>query len=213
MTPTEKTAKSFVVSSMINRLERTYQDFIQDIKGFDKIPWFFRDHLYSPPNKDARDAALDNLYGKLKSVTGPEMTENIHQLILLNKLTDELDLETAQVLLGSYWKGGLPEESNLTIEILNESIQQAGRFEDREQQIDMISDSLKFFFNLSKLPLIRLVMAPIKVAASMVGAADLVGTMEAGYELSRGIKKMEPFMIAFTEREKLLIRALAGSNS
>lgn len=48
----------------------------------------------------------------------------------------------------------------------------------------MVSDALTFFFSLSKLPLIKLVMAPIKVAASLVGAMDLISTMEAGYALS-----------------------------
>ncbi len=196
---------------MLDSLEATYQDFITGKKGYDKIGDFFRLHLYSPPNKEARDAALDDLYAKLKSVTGKEMTENIHKLIVLNKLTDELDLETARVLLAGKFKGveaGDLEQISLTAEELNAAIAEAGRFEDREKQIDMVCESLIFFFALSKLPLIRLVLAPIKVAASMVGAMDLVGTMEAGYDLSRGIKDMQEFVDAFTEREKTLIRSL-----
>ena len=196
---------------MIDRLELTYQDFILEKKGYEKIADFFRLHLYSPPNKEARDAALDDLYSKLKSVTGKEMTENIHKLIILNKLTDELDLETARVLLAGRLKNADLNQATLTLDELNEAISEAGRFEDRESQIDMVCESLTFFFALSKLPLIRLVLAPIKVAASMVGALDLVGTMEAGYELSRGIKDMQEFVVAFTEREKALIRSLSAT--
>ncbi len=210
MTPEEQNAKSRVVSTTIDRLEKTYADFIEQ-PGYSGIPNFFREHLYSPPNKEARDAALDQLYQKLKSVTGKEMTENIHQLILLNKLTDELDLDTARILLNGKWKGRSAadlENAELTIEELNEAVAEAGRFEEREQQIIMVGESLRFFFTLSKLPLIRLVLAPIKVAASMVGAMDLVSTMEAGYELSRGIKDMKPFTDAFNEREKELLHSL-----
>ena len=196
---------------MIDRLESTYQDFITEKKGYDKIGDFFRHHLYSPPNKEARDAALDDLYLKLKSVTGKEMTENIHKLIILNRLTDELDLDTARVLLNGKLKDVDLATATLTPDELNEAIAEAGRFEDRESQIDMVCESLTFFFALSKLPLIRLVLAPIKVAASMVGAMDLVGTMEAGYELSRGIKDMQEFVDAFTEREKALIRSLSAT--
>lgn len=201
---------------MIDRLETTYQDFITGKRGYDKIGDFFRMHLYSPPNKEARDAALDDLYLKLKSVTGKEMTENIHKLIVLNKLTDELDLETARVLLAGKFKGVDVSDLNqlsLSAEELNEAISEAGRFADREKQIDMVCESLTFFFALSKLPLIRLVLAPIKVAASMVGAMDLVGTMEAGYDLSRGIKDMQEFVDAFTEREKTLIRSLGNATA
>ncbi|MCB1316247.1 MAG: hypothetical protein KDK34_20450 [Leptospiraceae bacterium] len=196
---------------MIDRLEDTYADFIQNVKGFDTIPEFFREHLYSPPNKEARDAALDNLYQKLKSVTGEEMTANIHRLILLNKLTDELDLETAQVLLKTDLKK-VPDIENaaLSVDQLNRAIQQAGRFEDRVRQIEMVAEALSFFFALSKLPMIRLVLAPIKVAASMVGALELVGTMEAGYNISKNIKDMKPFTEAFVEREKELLASLAS---
>ena len=44
-------------------------------------------------------------------------------------------------------------------------------------------------------------LAPIKVAASLVGAMDLISTMEAGYALSRNIKDMTPFVEAFVKRE------------
>ncbi|MCB1325997.1 MAG: hypothetical protein H7A21_15300 [Spirochaetales bacterium] len=209
VTPDEKKAKAIVVDAMISRLEQTYADFIADVKGFDQIPYFFRDHLYSPPNKEARDAALDSLYAKLKSVTGEEMTENIHQLIKLNKLTDDLDLETARVLLKKDLKGKDLDTTRITIDQLNRSLQEVGRAEDRERQIDMVCECLQFFFTLSKLPLIRLVLAPIKVAASMVGAMELVRTMEAGYAVSRGIKDMRPFTDAFQKREKDLIRELS----
>lgn len=210
MTPEERQAKQLVVSAMIDRLESTYADFIQGIKGFETIPSFFRLHLYSPPNKEARDAALDQLYNKLRSVTGEEMTQNIHQLILLNRLTDELDLDTARVALQGPLRRRNLEDTAISIDELNDCVTRAGRFEDRKQQVQMVADSLGFFFTLSKLPLIKLVMAPIKVAASMVGALELVGTMEAGYEVSRGIKDMRVFTEAFVERESALIEQLAG---
>jgi len=200
VSPEEKEAVALVVSLTITRLEDTYADFISQ-KGFDQIPSFFREHLYSPPNKEARDQALDSLYAKLKSVTGPEMTENIHKLILVNRLTDELDLETARVLLKGPLKNG---NKDLTLAQLNQAVGEAGRHEDRVRQVDMIADSLTFFFSLSKLPLIKLVMAPIKVAASLVGAMELTQTMEAGYNLSRNIKDMKPFVEAFMERERKL---------
>jgi hypothetical protein len=215
VTPEEKQAKHLVVQTMIDRLTLTYSDFIQGVRGYEQIPEFFREHLYSPPNKEARDAALDQLYSKLRSITGQEMTENIHKLILLNRLTDDLDLETARVALqgplGKY--NGELSEATFTIEELNECVSLAGRFEDRVRQVEMVADSLGFFFTLSKLPLIKLVMAPIKVAASMVGAMDLVGTMEAGYNVSRNIKDMREFTDAFIKRETALIEGLAARNA
>lgn len=201
----EKEASDLVVKLMIDRLVVTYADFIEQ-KQYQNIPIFFRDHLYAPPNKEARDQALDSLYEKLKSVTGPEMTENIHKLVILNKLTDDLDLDTARCLLDGPLKGQTDlSAAELSRDDLEEAIAKVGRKEDRLQQVDMVVESLQFFFSLSKLPLIKLVMAPIKVAASLVGAMSLVETMEAGYNLSREIKQMQPFLDSFKERETELI--------
>ena len=134
------------------------------------------------------------------SVTGPEMTENIHNLIVLIQLTDALDLQTAQVVLDGPMKGKSADEiaeASMTTQELNRCIGLAGCWEDRHRQVDMIGNTLTFFFTLSKLPLIKLVMAPIRVAASLVGAGELVDTMETGYQISRNIKDMKPFVDAF----------------
>ncbi len=198
LTEEEKNVRLIVVHRTIDRLAVMYQDWISQ-KGFDGIPDFFRHHLYAPANKEARDQALDNLYQKLKSVTGPEMTANIHMLIELNKLTDDLDLDTAKVLIARNQAPSKPED--LSFDQLFDAIRSAGRKEDRKRQVQMVADALTFFFSLSKLPLIKLVMAPIKVAASLVGAMDLISTMEAGYALSRNIRDMTPFVEAFVKRE------------
>lgn len=200
----ENSVRLLVVNRTIDRLAVMYSDWISQ-KGYEGIPDFFRHHLYAPANKAARDAALDSLYNKLKSVTGPEMTANIHMLIELNKLTDDLDLDTARVLLAGTLKRKKPEE--IDFEDLTSAIREAGRKEERKRQVQMVADSLTFFFSLSKLPLIKLVMAPIKVAASLVGAMDLISTMEAGYNLSRTIKDMGPFVDSFCKREIEFIEA------
>lgn len=217
VTEQEGSAIALVVKRSIDRLEQTYADTFENGSGYEYIPPFFRHHLYNPPNKEARDAALDNLYLKLKKVTGQEMAENIHKLIILNKLTDDLDLETGRTLL----KGPLKETEDidnfeLSFEQLLQAISETNRFDDRYKQISLVGDTLNFFFQLSKLPLIKLVMAPIRVAASIVGAMTLIETMEAGYKLSEHIKDMAPFVEIFTEREGDFIKKaeeLHGKNN
>lgn len=189
--------RTLVVLATIERLKITYADQLI-MKGYDAIPDFFQNHLYCPPNKVERDMALEKLYEKLKTIAGKAMTENIHQLILLNQLTDSLDSDAAEVILVN---NKIDENGFITVENLNQSIIEAGRIEDRKRQIQMVADALSFFYSLSKLPLIKLVMAPIKVAASMVGATSLTETMEAGYNLTSNIKDLSPFIKIFVERE------------
>lgn len=193
-----------VVRSTIERLRHTYSDLLTSIKGYDGIPGFFENNLYAPTNKEERDNALESLYEKLKTVAGKAMTDNIHQIILLNKLTDSLDFDTAKLVIENNLmeNGGIPQEN------LYAALGAVGRFEDRRTQIAMVGDTLKFFFSLSKLPMVKLIMAPIKVAASMVGATSLVDTMEAGYNLSSKIKDLQPFIDSFIDRENRLLGKL-----
>ncbi|AAS71632.1 FFLEELY motif protein [Leptospira interrogans] len=192
-----------VVRATIERLRTTYSDLLV-VKGYDGIPDFFEFNLYSPSNKEERDNALESLYEKLKTVAGKSMTENIHQIILLNRLTDSLDYDTAKVVI----ENNLIEDGKISRNNLYAAMGEANRFDERKTQIQMVGNTLKFFFSLSKLPMIKLVMAPIKVAASMVGANSLVETMEAGYELSSKIKDLNPFIDAFLDREIRLITKL-----
>lgn len=201
-----ETIRQIVVHRTIERLESDYSDFIEGVKGFSAIPEFFRDYLYSPPNKEKRDATLEQLYGKLKSITGPEMTENIRKVILLIRISDDLDRSTARALLDGPLKNDPAAHATISDDELEEAIFRAGNYEKRIEQIELTCETMSFFFALSKLPFIKLVMAPIKVAASLVGAEELVNTMEKGYEISREIKDIKPFVQAFRERETAYLK-------
>jgi len=195
-------AKQIVVNQIIERLEQHYEDYIKNVQGFKEIPAFFRYHLYAPSNKQERDKALEELYQKLKTIVGQDLVENIYKLIQLIKISDELDYEIAEELLKNYLKDKeYNEKTHLDFEIIEKIIHEKNQYEKRKQQIELICESLAFFFALSKLPLIKLVMAPIKVAANLVGADALIETMEEGYRISKNIKDMKPFIKDFRERE------------
>ncbi len=207
----EQQGKLLVVDALIKKIEDTYSDFIQNEEGFDGLSYFFRHHIYAPKNKEKRDKVLENLYRKLKAITGPQMTKRVHQLILLNQFTDRIDIELTRVLLAGPWKGKEDlTDVDLSIKELEWAICEAGQCENREEQIEMLCEALGFFFSLSRMPMVRLVIAPIKVAAMMVGAEDLVETMEAGYKLSQKIKNIEFFIEAFRTREKKNLQTIVS---
>jgi hypothetical protein len=199
-------AKQIIVNQIIERLEQHYEDYIKNVEGFNEIPSFFRQHLYAPANKQERDKSLEELYQKLKTIVGQDLVENIYKLIQLIKISDELDYEIAEELLKNYLKDReYNEKTNLDFEIIEKIIHEKNQYEKRKQQIELICESLAFFFALSKLPLIKLVMAPIKVAANLVGADALIETMEEGYRITRNIKDMKPFIKDFRERELIYL--------
>lgn len=112
-----------VVRATIERLRTTYSDLLV-IKGYNGIPDFFEFNLYSPSNKEERDNALESLYDKLKTVAGKSMTENIHQIILLNRLTDSLDYDTAKVVIDN----NLMEDGIISRDNLYAAMGEANRF-------------------------------------------------------------------------------------
>lgn len=197
MDETLKEAKQLVVHQIIKNLEKTYQDYIQNVKGFDKIPNFFKNYLYAPTNKEERDRVLEDLYIKLTNLVGKDMVENIYKLICLIKISDELDEEIALELIHR----NLSRHNNFNFEVIEKIIHEKNQYDKRRLQIDLICETLSFFFTLSKLPVIKLIMAPIKIAANLVGAEILIETMEEGYRISKEIKDMKPFIEDFRKRE------------
>ncbi len=198
MNETLKKAKEYVVNQIVQNLENTYQDYIQNVEGFDKIPNFFKNYLYAPANKEERDRVLKDLYVKLKNLVGEDLVENIQKLIDLIKISDELDEEIALELIN---KNYAFYDNHMNFEVIERIIHEKNQYQRRKLQIDLICETLSFFFTLSKLPIVKLIMAPIKIAANLVGAEILIETMEEGYRIAKEIKDMKPFLTDFRKRE------------
>lgn len=130
-----------VVRATIERLRTTYSDLLV-VKGYDGIPDFFEFNLYSPSNKEERDNALESLYEKLKTVAGKSMTENIHQIILLNRLTDSLDYDTAKVVI----ENNLIEDGKISRNNLYAAMGEANRFDERKPKSKWLVILLNSFF-------------------------------------------------------------------
>ncbi len=220
--PLAKKIQKEVAQAFVKKIEYTYSDFIKDENGFQDIPMFFKEHLYLPSYKEKRDRSLEELYLKLKPIIGPKLIQKIRLLIELILLTDTLDFELALILLeprSKYFHGkknldsSVGGDSNtINIEMEHElsyreiiwAFRKAGERhrKAREEQIEMICETLMFFFSLSKLPVASLLITPIKVAGFMVGADELTLTIEAGYKIFRKIEHLEHFIEAFRLRER-----------
>ncbi len=146
--------KQVVVNTIIARLEITYEDYIKQVKGFENIPEFFRVHLYAPANKEERDEALNNLYEKLKSIVGQDLVENINKLIILIEISDQLVYEIAKIVQTQFLEKIEVNQSIMPLEIFEQSLHLLNQYEQRKKQIELICESLSFFFALSKIPLI-----------------------------------------------------------
>lgn len=208
--------RAAVAERTIQRLRQTYADFLDNKPGFEQIPAFFRDHLYFPPDKAGRDASLEELYSRLRAVVGADMTQNIQKLIELIHISDDLDTATASQLSLRPGMSASCITETLSSEDFDMAVAMAAPIEDRARQVSLIQETLSFFFTLARLPFARLVLAPVRIAASLIGAAPLIQTMEQGYEIARKIDDIWPFLTAFVERETLYLdhlRTLQNRNA
>lgn len=212
----EEEALQVVTNLTLERMKGTYADFFEQGGAFAKVPGFFADHLYSPADKGSRDHALGTLSAGVTGLVGQQMAQRIRDLVQLVRVTDELDRTTARVLLSGPLLGVMhPRSGGLGPEDLHEAQVRAGQFDRRRAQVNLAHDALDFFFGLARLPLVSLVLAPLRALASVAGAHSLLGTLDAGYELARGLGDARPFLSAFRERELALIaeQEAAGSGA
>ncbi|MCB1188816.1 MAG: hypothetical protein H7A23_06170 [Leptospiraceae bacterium] len=185
-----------VAQSEIDRFSTVFKQELK-AKGYNQLPIFFKDYIYSPNIKEELQNSLSKLYGRIKTMTGSAMSENIKKLIELNEISDSLNKEIALFI----YQNNLYNNSGISQENLEKAKINIGKFEDRKKQVQLIGDLLGFFFSLSKLPMIPFIMTPIKVAATMSGAKYLVKIMDAGYNLSKNIDDIYPFIDSFINKE------------
>lgn len=195
--------RKVVVESEINRITVVFKEELRR-KGYGGLPVFFKNYIYNPNTKEELITSLNRLYGRIKTVTGSSMSENIRKLIQLNELSDSLNEDITLYI----YENKLFTNSEITLENLEYAKIQIKRFDDLKTQVQLIGDLLAFFFSLSKLPMIQFIMTPIKVAATMSGAKYLVKIMDAGYNLSKNIDDLYPFIDSFVSKENAYIDSL-----
>jgi len=179
----------------VDRLRQTYDDYFKNPE-YTKISKYFFEQIYGAGDKASRDAAFNKIYEKLSAAVNPKRITRVTQLKQLNELTDELDLRVAREFIQSRKKHAL------TLEDFEACYRALNNKEEREQQLQLLMETTRFFHRLAHVPLLGFVIKPTQYAARALGVEYIMEFFMEGYRSFRSVKNAEPFMQAIEDRER-----------
>ncbi len=185
----------------VERLRQTYDDYFKNPE-YTKISKYFFEQIYGAGDKASRDAAFNKIYEKLSAAVNPKRITRKTQLKQLNELTDELDLRVAREFIKSRKKHAL------TLADFEACYRALNNKEEREQQLQLLMETTRFFHRLAHLPLLGFVIKPTQFAARALGVEYIMEFFMEGYRSFRSVKNAEPFMQAIEDREREYLNRL-----
>ena len=177
---------------------------MNEIENFEEVIYFFEHYIYSFLHREEWDKSLRKTYSQAKIITGPKMLRRLRQVILMNKITESLDYRLSQFFLNTKWKN---KANLINIDIskeeLHSAIKKNNQVQSRLRQVELICETLHLFFVVPKMQMSVLMMTPIKVAANMVRARDLLDTLKRSQKVSLEMKDTTKFIETFRTKLKV----------
>lgn len=183
-----------LVDFQVERLKRTYRDFVEEPKHARLSKFFFED-VYSTRDKIERDASVRRLHDKVRDVLGEEAVRNLERVIELNELTDGLDERMLAKLRE------LDVRRDFTESEYEEAYYLCDNFGERKRQIELILHSLQYFHGLAQYRTIGVGLTLLRPYAILKSATLLLDFLQAGYKAFRSLKDIAEFHDAVKKRE------------
>lgn len=185
----------------VERLRVLYDDYFKNPE-YTKISRYFFEQIYGAGNKASRDAAFNKIYEKLSAAVNPKRITRVTQLKQLNELTDELDLKVAREFMR------MKKKAVMNLRDFETCYKALNNRAEREQQLQLLMETTRFFHKLAHVPLLGFVIKPTQIAAKMLGVEYIMEFFMEGYRSFKSVKNAEPFMQAIQDREQAYIDKL-----
>ena len=178
-----------IVNTHIKRFHQMYSSYFNAPETRGLSDYFF-ERIYSLEDKNERDALAMKTYNRFKGMLSEKTRERIEHLLYLNELTDELDLQMAEVIQREpHYIETRDGVQTVIMKKLPKLYHEANSMVERTNQLKLVVQNLESFFELSKHPMADLVMKPAGLAARMVGAKKLFKVFEEGYHATRPVRR------------------------
>lgn len=196
--PTLRTAQEEIVRIQIKRFRRDYNEYLER-PDTQKLVDFFFGRIYDLEAQDTIIQIAINTYDKFKNQLSSETRENLENLIELNKLTHELDMEMAKLLIEKGWEEG----QEITFEEYFEMFKQLDNEEARRKQLMMALRSMMVSYQLAHKPFSELLLKAARGFAVMFGVLPLYDFADEGYKATKAVKAdvFNKFIDTVTETE------------
>lgn len=183
-----------LVDFQVERLRQTYRDFLEN-PDYRLLTKFFFEDVYSAQDKSARDASVRKLHAKVRDALGDEPVRRLEKVIELNEMTDRLD----DAILEQFAKLGV--RRGFTESEYEEAYYLCDNYEERDRQIGLILESLRYFHGLARYRTIGMGLTLLRPYAIVKRATGLLDFLQGGYRAFRSVASLDEFHDAIQTRE------------
>ncbi|MCT8334045.1 hypothetical protein NUH30_10200 [Leptospira sp. 85282-16] len=169
-------ARREIVRVQVDRFHLFYYDFFHRNETIEMAKFFF-ETVYNLDGKEEWETLAFSTYEKVKNMMKEGTRESVERLIELNSITDELDIQMAELLLSKGWELGkeITQEQYFTL------FCELDRRETRKKQLEVVLFNLKKFYELAHKPVSAYIIKPASMMARLLGVYPLFKKVEQGY--------------------------------
>jgi hypothetical protein len=173
-------------------------------ESYELLREFFTNHLFMPVDRVARDRAVETLYAKMKAVTVMGVSQNLRESVELTRLANSLDESLVSILR----RRNYSSVEQIGHEEVDSAILEENRQADRERQVELLGNNMRFFHRMSHAPLAGFMLPSMKKVAKATGVGCLVDQLDVGYRAAHAIPDIEAFVTAIRADECCRLAAL-----
>ncbi|MCL4264148.1 MAG: hypothetical protein KJ069_13075 [Anaerolineae bacterium] len=190
----------------VDRLAQTHEDLLRS-KRYGRACQFFLSDIYGAKDFSQRDADAENVYRTMRKYLPDRLLATMGKTIELNKITQQLDAHLLDVLVNR-----LGMSDTLTAELYAEAYRLCDNYETRRRQLVMVLDVGRGVDNLTRFPMIGMVLRAARHPASRTGWIELHEFMERGFAAFKEMRGADQFLAIVEQREyHILDQIFAGT--
>ncbi len=188
-----------------DRLKETYAD-LMNSERYDRTTQFFLSDIYGAKDFSQRDADAEEAYNAMRKYLPDRLLVTMGKAVELNRLTKELDEKMLHVL-----RSDLRATGELTPEMYAAAFRLLDNYDERAAQLNLIIDVGRGVDNLTRIPMIGLILKVARRPANRAGWRELQDFLERGFQAFRKMGGADEFLSVIAEREyRILDQIFAG---
>ncbi|MBX3057186.1 MAG: hypothetical protein KF770_12015 [Anaerolineae bacterium] len=183
----------------VDRLAQTHEDLLRN-KRYGRACQFFLSDIYGAQDFSQRDADAENVYRTMRKYLPDRLLITMGKTIALNKITQQLDAHLLDALVNR-----LGMTDTLTAEMYAEAYRLCDNYETRQKQLDMVLDVGRGVDNLTRIPMIGMVLRAARRPANRSGWSELQDFMERGFAAFKEMRGADQFLAIVEQRERQIL--------
>ncbi|HRQ37390.1 MAG TPA: hypothetical protein PLD25_05700 [Chloroflexota bacterium] len=183
----------------VGRLAQTHDDLLRS-KRYGRACQFFLSDIYGAKDFSQRDTDAENVYRTMRKYLPERLLTTMGKTIQLNQITQQLDSHLLDVLVNQ-----LGMTDTLTAEMYAAAYRLCDNYETRQKQLVMVLDVGRGVDNLTRIPMIGMVLRAARHPATRSGWSELQDFMERGFAAFKEMRGADQFLAIVEQRERQIL--------